>query len=55
VYFLDADVGQPEFTPAGVVSISRVTAPQLGPPATHLASEWEVRPAEGERETERER
>jgi polynucleotide 5'-hydroxyl-kinase GRC3/NOL9 len=34
--FLEADVGQCEFTPPSLVAIHDVTAPCLGPPHTHL-------------------
>lgn len=36
VMFLDTDLGQPELTPPGLVSITRLTAPLLGPPCTHM-------------------
>jgi polynucleotide 5'-kinase involved in rRNA processing len=36
VGFLECDVGQPEFTPPGMVALHRVLAPVLGPPHTHL-------------------
>lgn len=32
---LDCDIGQPEFTPCGMVSLTIVTEPILGPPFTH--------------------
>ena len=32
---LDADVGQAEFTPGGMVSVTSVSRPLLGPPHTH--------------------
>uniref|UniRef100_A0A8D0AY33 Polynucleotide 5'-hydroxyl-kinase NOL9 n=1 Tax=Salvator merianae TaxID=96440 RepID=A0A8D0AY33_SALMN len=35
VGFLDCDLGQPEFTPPGCVSLIDVTEPLLGPPFTH--------------------
>ena len=35
VFFLECDVGQTEFTPPGVISLSRVDKPLLGPPFTH--------------------
>lgn len=35
VRWLDADVGQPEFTPAGVVSLSTIEQPLLGEALTH--------------------
>ncbi|KAG1671780.1 hypothetical protein FOA52_000157 [Chlamydomonas sp. UWO 241] len=38
VVFLDTDLGQPELTPPGLVSITRLTAPLLGPPCTHTAT-----------------
>lgn len=37
VAYLDADPGQPEFSPAGIVSLSLLTEPILGPPFTHTA------------------
>jgi polynucleotide 5'-hydroxyl-kinase GRC3/NOL9 len=36
VAFLETDLGQCEFTPAGFVSLSIVTRPVCGPPHTHL-------------------
>ena len=36
VAFLDCDVGQPELTPPGLVSLFVVSTPLLGPPHTHL-------------------
>ncbi|KAK0934498.1 Polynucleotide 5'-hydroxyl-kinase grc3 [Friedmanniomyces endolithicus] len=38
VLYLDLDPGQPEFGPAGQLSLVEVTAPMLGPPFTHPAS-----------------
>ncbi|CAI5782667.1 CLP1_P domain-containing protein [Podarcis lilfordi] len=35
IEFLDCDLGQPEFTPPGCVSLINVTEPLLGPPFTH--------------------
>ncbi|KAM0746371.1 hypothetical protein T439DRAFT_350618 [Meredithblackwellia eburnea MCA 4105] len=35
VAYLDADLGQPEFTPSGFVSLNVVSEPILGPPFTH--------------------
>ncbi|KAF7236188.1 Polynucleotide 5'-hydroxyl-kinase NOL9 [Varanus komodoensis] len=35
VEFLDCDLGQPEFTPPGCISLVNVTEPLLGPPFTH--------------------
>jgi polynucleotide 5'-kinase involved in rRNA processing len=35
VAFLDCDVGQPEFTPQGLVSLSLLSEPILGPPCSH--------------------
>lgn len=37
VAYLDADPGQPEFAPAGIVSLNFLTKPILGPPFTHTA------------------
>ncbi|GLD94566.1 hypothetical protein PINS_up003177 [Pythium insidiosum] len=36
VAFLDTDLGQPELTPPGVVSLHALTAPLLGPGFTHM-------------------
>ncbi|KAK9897342.1 hypothetical protein P389DRAFT_55928 [Cystobasidium minutum MCA 4210] len=36
VAFLDCDLGQPEFTPSGCLSLTLVTTPILGPSFTHL-------------------
>ncbi|XP_054722466.1 polynucleotide 5'-hydroxyl-kinase NOL9-like, partial [Uloborus diversus] len=36
VFYLDADPGQPEFTPPGVVSLSKVDKCMIGPPFSHL-------------------
>jgi polynucleotide 5'-kinase involved in rRNA processing len=36
VAFLDCDLGQPEFTPPGMISLTLVTEPLLGPPCTHF-------------------
>ncbi|KAI9003160.1 Pre-mRNA cleavage complex II protein Clp1-domain-containing protein [Gaertneriomyces semiglobifer] len=36
VAFLECDVGQSEFTPAGLLSLNIVTTPLLGPPFTHM-------------------
>ena len=38
VYVLDADVGQAEFTPAGLVTLTAVRQPLLGPAHTHTVS-----------------
>jgi len=38
VLFLDLDPGQPEFTPAGQISLVRIRAPTLGPAYTHPAA-----------------
>lgn len=38
VAFLECDVGQTEFTPPGVVSITFVSQPLIGPPCTHQQS-----------------
>jgi energy-coupling factor transporter ATP-binding protein EcfA2 len=35
VWVLDGDVGQAEFTPGGLLSVTSVTRPVLGPPHTH--------------------
>lgn len=35
VFFLECDAGQTEFTPPGIISLSRVDKPILGPPFTH--------------------
>eukprot|EP00794_Sanderia_malayensis_P006152 gene6152-6858_t len=35
VYFLECDVGQTEFTPPGLTSLSCIEKPLLGPPFTH--------------------
>ncbi|XP_051642535.1 polynucleotide 5'-hydroxyl-kinase NOL9 isoform X1 [Manacus candei] len=35
VEYMECDIGQPEFTPPGCVSLSSVTEPVLGPPFTH--------------------
>ncbi|XP_066493635.1 polynucleotide 5'-hydroxyl-kinase NOL9 isoform X1 [Tiliqua scincoides] len=35
IEFLECDLGQPEFTPPGCVSLINVTEPLLGPPFTH--------------------
>ncbi|BGP27310.1 Polynucleotide 5'-hydroxyl-kinase grc3 [Rhodotorula toruloides] len=37
VAYLDTDLGQPEFTPPGFVSLSVVSEPILGPAFTHLS------------------
>jgi polynucleotide 5'-hydroxyl-kinase GRC3/NOL9 len=36
VMHLECDVGQGEFTPAGIASLTMVDAPLLGPPFTHI-------------------
>ncbi|KAJ7306515.1 hypothetical protein JRQ81_009872 [Phrynocephalus forsythii] len=38
VEYLECDLGQPEFTPPGSVSLINVTEPLLGPPYTHQRS-----------------
>jgi polynucleotide 5'-hydroxyl-kinase GRC3/NOL9 len=38
VVFLDTDLGQPEFTPAGLVSLHVISSPVFGPSFMHLAS-----------------
>ena len=38
VVFLDLDVGQSEFTPAGFASLKVINNPILGPPFTHLCT-----------------
>ncbi|SCV69463.1 BQ2448_2483 [Microbotryum intermedium] len=37
VAYLDTDLGQPEFTPPGFVSLNLITSPQFGPNFTHLS------------------
>ncbi|BFZ59178.1 Polynucleotide 5'-hydroxyl-kinase grc3 [Saitoella coloradoensis] len=39
VAYLDADPGQPEFTPAGLLSLQAVTKPIFGPPFVHNTGE----------------
>ncbi|KAI8852822.1 Pre-mRNA cleavage complex II protein Clp1-domain-containing protein [Chytridium lagenaria] len=36
IAYLDCDVGQPEFSPMGFVSLHIISSPVLGPPFTHL-------------------
>ena len=36
VCFLETDVGQPEFTPSGLLSLNEVTSPLTGPSFTHM-------------------
>ena len=36
VAYLECDIGQPEFTVAGVVALNIVTEPLVGPAFTHL-------------------
>ena len=36
VAYIEADVGQPEFTPAGMVSLHLLSTPLLGPAHTHM-------------------
>ena len=43
VRFLESDLGQPEFTPAGLVSLHNVSEPCLGPPHTHLRTPYACR------------
>ncbi|EJD53281.1 hypothetical protein AURDEDRAFT_81640 [Auricularia subglabra TFB-10046 SS5] len=38
VAFLECDVGQSEFTPAGIVALNIVDRPQFGPSFTHLST-----------------
>ncbi|CAE6391249.1 unnamed protein product [Rhizoctonia solani] len=38
VAFIDCDLGQSEFTPAGMVSLNVLEAPIFGPPFTHTSS-----------------
>ncbi|CAE6405083.1 unnamed protein product [Rhizoctonia solani] len=38
VAFIDCDLGQSEFTPGGMVSLSLLKAPIFGPPFTHISS-----------------
>jgi polynucleotide 5'-kinase involved in rRNA processing len=35
VAYFECDVGQPEFTPPGLISLNEITTPLLGPPFTH--------------------
>jgi len=42
VLFLDVDVGQPEFTPPGFISLTQVKEPILGPPHSHLMTPLEA-------------
>ena len=41
VLLLDCDLGQPEFTPPGFISLIHVKGPILGPPHTHLTTPLE--------------
>lgn len=36
VAYIEADCGQPEFTPPGLVSFHLIDTPVFGPPFTHL-------------------
>jgi polynucleotide 5'-kinase involved in rRNA processing len=36
VLYLESDLGQPEFTPPGMLSLSLLDAPQFGPAFSHL-------------------
>ena len=36
VFYLDSDVGQPEFTPSGLISLRIIEKPYFGPAWTHL-------------------
>jgi hypothetical protein len=38
VAFLETDTGQSEFTPAGLVSLTIITRPAIGPPASHIVA-----------------
>nr|CAH8847677.1 unnamed protein product [Trichobilharzia regenti] len=38
IAILDCDVGQPEFTPSGMISLSLLKFPVFGPPFTHVLS-----------------
>eukprot|EP00899_Mesostigma_viride_P020554 jgi/Mesvir1/284/Mv13615-RA.1 len=40
VAFLDTDLGQPEFTPPGLVSLHLLDQPVFGPPAMHLRAPY---------------
>ncbi|GFR14330.1 polynucleotide 5'-hydroxyl-kinase NOL9, partial [Trichonephila clavata] len=40
VYYLDTDPGQTEFSPPGVVSLTKVTGPLLGPSFSHLRTPY---------------
>lgn len=46
VALLDADCGQPEVTPPGLVSLSLLRAPLLGPPAARLGLSTAPRPVD---------
>ncbi|CAG8454517.1 4313_t:CDS:10 [Ambispora leptoticha] len=35
IAYIESDIGQPEFTPSGIVSLSIVDSPIFGPPFTH--------------------
>jgi hypothetical protein len=38
VVYLDTDLGQPEFTPTGLVSLHVISSPVFGPSFAHLAT-----------------
>ncbi len=42
--YLDTDLGQPEFTPAGLVSLHVISSPVFGPSFMHLASPLKCAP-----------
>ncbi|GFR22283.1 polynucleotide 5'-hydroxyl-kinase nol-9 [Trichonephila clavata] len=42
VYYLDTDPGQTEFSPPGVVSLTKVTGPLLGPSFSHLRTPYRM-------------
>jgi len=44
VVYLDTDLGQPEFTPAGLVSLHVISSPVFGPSFMHLASPLKCAP-----------
>jgi polynucleotide 5'-hydroxyl-kinase GRC3/NOL9 len=36
VIYIDTDLGQPEFTPSGMMSLSILESPVFGPPFSHI-------------------
>jgi polynucleotide 5'-hydroxyl-kinase GRC3/NOL9 len=42
VAYLETDIGQSEFTPPGLVSLTIVSSPLFGPPFTHITSPWDA-------------